>query len=64
MRLFYSVGSPYARVVRIALLETGLDAHVTKQEVTRVQLYSPGSEVPVFNPIGACRRWNSTTERS
>jgi glutathione S-transferase len=52
MRLFYSVGSPYARVVRIALLETGLDVQVTEQEVTRAQLYSPGSEVLAFNPIG------------
>lgn len=52
MRLFYSVGSPYARVVRIALLETGLDVQVTKLEVTRVRLYSPESEVLVFNPIG------------
>lgn len=52
MRLFYSVGSPFARVVRIALLETGLDARVVKQEVTRVRLYSPVSEVLAFNPIG------------
>jgi integrase len=52
MRLFYSVGSPFARVVRIALLETGLDVRVTKQEVTRVRLYSPESEVLAFNPVG------------
>jgi glutathione S-transferase len=52
MRLFYSVGSPFARVVRIALLETGLDARVTKQEVTRLHLYSLESEVLAFNPIG------------
>jgi len=35
MRLLYSAGSPFARIVRIALLETGLDARVAKQEVTR-----------------------------
>ena len=35
MRPFYSAGSPYARIARIALLETGLDRHVTKIEVTR-----------------------------
>jgi glutathione S-transferase len=35
MRLFYSAGAPYARIVRIALLETGLDGRVTKIEVTR-----------------------------
>src|SRR5690348_2548951 len=39
-------------MVRIALLETDLDARVTKQEVTRVRLYSAESEVLTFNPIG------------
>ena len=38
MRLFYSAGSPYARIVRIALQEADLDGCVTKTEVTR-----PGS---------------------
>ena len=52
MRLIYSVGSPFARIVRIALLETGLDARVTKQEVTRERLYSPESEVLAISPIG------------
>ena len=45
MRLFYSAGSPYARIVRIALLETGLDARVTTIDVTRARLYSSESEV-------------------
>jgi glutathione S-transferase len=52
MRLLYTAGSPFARVVRIALLETGLDARVTKQEITRTRLYSAESEVLAFNPIG------------
>lgn len=52
MRLLYSAGSPFARIVRIALLETGLDPRVTKQEITRARLYSAESEVLTFNPIG------------
>jgi glutathione S-transferase len=40
MRLFYSAGSPCARIVRIALQEAGLDGRVTKTEVTRARLYS------------------------
>jgi glutathione S-transferase len=52
MRLLYSASSPYARMVRIALLETGLDARVIKQEVTRTQLYSAESDVLAFNPVG------------
>ncbi len=52
MRLLYSAGSPFARIVRVALLETGLDARVIKQEVTRVRLYSAESEVLTVNPIG------------
>jgi glutathione S-transferase len=52
MRLFYSAASPFARIVRIALLETGLDARVAKQEIARSRLYSPESEVLAFNPIG------------
>jgi glutathione S-transferase len=52
MRLLYSAGSPFARIVRIALLETGLDARVTKQEVTRDRLFSAESEVLAFNPVG------------
>jgi hypothetical protein len=39
MRLLYTTGSPFARLVRIALLETGLDAGVTKQELTRAPLF-------------------------
>ncbi len=49
MRLFYGLASPYARMVRIALLETGLDEQVRKQEVT---LRDPGSALLPFNPVG------------
>ena len=49
MRLFYSPGSPYARIVRVALLETGLDARVQKQEVT---LRDPASTLLPHNPVG------------
>jgi glutathione S-transferase len=52
MRLFYSAASPFARLVRIALLETGLDARVAKHELTRAKLYSAESEVLAHNPIG------------
>jgi glutathione S-transferase len=52
MRLLFSVGSPFARMVRVALLETGLDSRVIKQEVTRSRLYSPESETLAFTPVG------------
>jgi glutathione S-transferase len=52
MRLLYTTGSPFARLARIALLETGLDARVAKQELTRTRLYSPQSDVLGLNPIG------------
>jgi glutathione S-transferase len=52
MRLLYTAGSPFARLVRIALLECDLDACVTKQELTRARLYSPESDVLELNPIG------------
>ena len=45
MRLFYGPASPYARMVRIALMETGLDELVRKQEVT---LRDPGSSPSVM----------------
>jgi glutathione S-transferase len=49
MRLFYGSASPYARIIRVALLETGLDSKVSKQEVT---LRDPGSALLPFNPVG------------
>jgi len=52
MRLLYSAGSPFARLVRIAIVETGLDASVVKHELTRANLYSPASDVLALNPVG------------
>ncbi|MGE0225556.1 MAG: glutathione S-transferase family protein [Acetobacteraceae bacterium] len=49
MKLFYAAGSPYARLIRIALLELGLDAGVEKQEVT---LRDPHSALLPYNPVG------------
>jgi glutathione S-transferase len=49
MRLFYGAPSPFARIVRVALLETGLDARVRKQEVT---LRDPASALLPYNPVG------------
>ena len=49
MRLFYAAASPFARIVRVALLETGLDAQVRKQEVT---LRDPTSALLPYNPVG------------
>jgi glutathione S-transferase len=34
MKLFYAAGSPYARIIRVALRETGLDRRVPEEEVT------------------------------
>ena len=52
MRLFYSAGSPFARIVRIALLETGLDEKTIKQDISRQRLYSAESDVLAVNPVG------------
>lgn len=49
MQLFYTPSSPYARIVRAALLATGLDALVTKHEVT---LRDPTSALLPYNPVG------------
>ncbi len=49
MKLFYYAGSPYARMVRVALIELGLDARLQKQEVT---LRDPGSALLPYNPVG------------
>jgi len=47
--LFYATASPFARIVRVALLETSLDASVQKMEVT---LRDPASMLLPFNPVG------------
>lgn len=49
MKLFYSAGSPYARMVRVALIELGLDSDVEKQEVT---LRDPASALLPYNKVG------------
>jgi glutathione S-transferase len=49
MRLFYGAASPFARIVRVALLETGLDSQARKQEVT---LRDPASSLLPYNPVG------------
>ena len=32
MKLFHAAGSPYARIVRVVLRETGLDRRVPEEE--------------------------------
>jgi glutathione S-transferase len=49
MRLFYAAGSPYARIVRVVLRETGLDKTVPEVEVT---LRDPNSALLPYNPGG------------
>lgn len=49
MKLFHVPGSPYARMVRVALAETGLAARVPREEVT---LRDPASALLPFNPVG------------
>jgi len=49
MRLYFVHGSPYARMVRIALAETGLAARVTPVETT---LRDPASTLVPLNPVG------------
>jgi hypothetical protein len=57
MRLFYSAASPYARIVQIALLETGLDGRVTKQEITRASALFAGSGGIGFQSASGWLRW-------
>jgi glutathione S-transferase len=47
MRLYYAAPSPYARIVRIALIETGLEA-----EMQETALYTPDSTLLPINPVG------------
>ncbi|HZT87424.1 MAG TPA: glutathione S-transferase family protein [Stellaceae bacterium] len=49
MKLFYASGSPYARIARIVLRETGLDRTVEEVEVT---LRDPNSALLPINPGG------------
>jgi glutathione S-transferase len=49
MRLFYTPASPYARIVRIIILELGLNARV---QLEIVSLCDRHSELLKYNPIG------------
>jgi glutathione S-transferase len=49
MKLFYASGSPYARIARVVLRETGLDRTIDEVEVT---LRDPSSSLLPFNPGG------------
>lgn len=49
MQLFFVHGSPYARMVRIALAETGLAARIPEVETT---LRDPASTLLPYNPVG------------
>ncbi len=49
MKLFYSSGSPYARIARIAVREMGLDGSIEEIEVT---LRDPNSSLLPYNPGG------------
>jgi glutathione S-transferase len=51
MKLIYSGTSPFVRKVSVMLLETGLDARVTKETVAITPL-NPGDVVPAANPLG------------
>ena len=49
MKLFYAAGSPYARIIRVVLRETGLIARIAEEEVT---LRDPNSALLAYNPGG------------
>jgi glutathione S-transferase len=49
MKLFYASGSPYARIVRVAVRELGLQSQVEEVEVT---LRDPSSALLPHNPGG------------
>ena len=49
MQLFFVPGSPYARMVRIALIEAGLDRRIATVETT---LRDPASTLLPHNPVG------------
>ncbi len=51
MKLIYSGTSPFVRKVSVMLLETGLDARVTKETVAITPM-NPGDIVPSANPLG------------
>ena len=48
-RLFYAAGSPYARMVRVAVAELGLGDRIAEVETT---LRDPASTLLPLNPVG------------
>lgn len=49
MKLFFSPGSPYARIARMAVIELGLQDRVAVEEAT---LRDPASVLLPYNPVG------------
>ena len=49
MRLFTTPNSPYGRIVRVVLIETGLDQRVATEMVT---VRDPNSALLALNPTG------------
>ena len=49
MQLYFVAGSPYARMARIAVAETGLGARIAQVETT---LRTPSSTLLPYNPVG------------
>jgi glutathione S-transferase len=49
MRLFFAAGSPYARIIRIAVAELGLGDRIAPVETT---LRDPASSLLPHNPVG------------
>lgn len=49
MQLFISAGSPFARIIRVALRETGLLPSVEERVAT---LRDPASAILAYNPVG------------
>lgn len=47
--LFYSAGSPYARIIRMAVIECGLEGTVAQRETT---LRDPAAPLLPFSPVG------------
>jgi glutathione S-transferase len=49
MRLFYTEGSPFARILRVAIIEKGLGARIPSVAVT---LRDPASALLPYSPVG------------
>lgn len=49
MKLFYTINSPFARIVRAFIIETGLEERIETAETT---LRDPDSDLLPINPVG------------